>query len=248
MSPDENPDSKHKSSRPRVTTRPSDDSADLQLAEPVPTSPRSGPHSDAPGHFELVLRVLNPEIDPGETLEIEGYVTGYGQIQASKLFILPPPAFLEADGSTFQHSLGFNREGKEGEPPIKFGAVTSQADTEAGVLTFLGIQHKSWSESSYFVDIDVFQSEHAAVLPSATIITEMRLVQAPLVYRFKTRDGVAPGQHHLQFVLTYFDGQRWRASRQSPSVKVSSWLERNQTWLTVVGTILTLAGLGAVFL
>jgi hypothetical protein len=69
------------------------------------TSPREGTHAKCPGDYRLAYRAAQAEVDPGEELRIELYITGYGEISGAKLTFYPPTYFIEQEKSRVMHGL-----------------------------------------------------------------------------------------------------------------------------------------------
>ena len=63
------------------------DTADMDFGNIKRQSkPRSKMDYDKPGHYEMVAQLEKTELDPGDTLRIDLYFSGYGQIRGSKEF------------------------------------------------------------------------------------------------------------------------------------------------------------------
>jgi uncharacterized protein involved in cysteine biosynthesis len=53
----------------------------------------------------------------------------------------------------------------------------------------------------------------------------------------RTRSNIRTGLHGLQFVLTYYDGERWQTDKQIVSVQVNNFIQRRPVllgWLSIV--------------
>jgi uncharacterized protein involved in cysteine biosynthesis len=53
----------------------------------------------------------------------------------------------------------------------------------------------------------------------------------------KTRSNIRTGEHRLQFVLTYYDGERWQTDKQIVSVQVNNFIQQRPVllgWLSIV--------------
>jgi hypothetical protein len=186
--------------------------------------PRMGDFADRPGRYEPAIRVLRPVINPGETLEVELFITGYGEIGRAKLTFYPSPdTFVERDSR-----LQFNLEKKEG---LIVWAGPHRMFSEVGVVISLsgGYKDTRWQESTLFFDCS------AASPPQ--IITETKQINAPFTFSLVTRDHVAPGTYLLQFYLTYFNGTEWCMSSQQASFTIRSLLQRHETAVAVVASL-----------
>jgi hypothetical protein len=211
----------------------------------IPSRPRSGPFADRRGSYEVAPRIKDPDIDPGDVIDIDVFFTGYGEIQAAKLFFAPPSGLIDTDQSYSKHSLGAVPNAKPGERIFAFGQAHEKFDEGTTALLFRGLQHKSWTEETNFFDDGVELSSRED-LPSALLATERVLLSAPVHFHLQTRSKAASGVHTLHFFFTYFDGNRWRSSVQGVDVRISNWFERHTTALTVTGLILAILGLVSV--
>jgi hypothetical protein len=53
----------------------------------------------------------------------------------------------------------------------------------------------------------------------------------------KTRSNIRTGLHGLQFVLSYYDGERWQTDKQIVSVQVHNFIQQRPVllgWLSIV--------------
>ena len=94
------------------------------LSRDVPTTtPRTGPHALCPGEYRLAYRAVQAEINPGDMLQIEIYVTGYGEISGAKLAFYPPTYFIKPGNSRLRHGMergDAKRVGADEEPETVF--------------------------------------------------------------------------------------------------------------------------------
>src|SRR3989304_6708795 len=63
--------------------------------------PRSAMFAEKPGNYELAVRALNPEVEPGGTINLEVYITGYGEIKGAKVYFLAPLKFIQTGKAIF---------------------------------------------------------------------------------------------------------------------------------------------------
>ncbi len=181
-------------------------------------------------------------LKPGDTLSVHCFATGYGEISAAKLFALTPIGVFDEHESEVSHSLSMEPVDDRGNMQFVHASQTDKFDDHDGPLIFLGAQYEGWSETTTFFDFDVLVSNRHQ-LPSQTLVTEHNLARPPVLYSMRLAKDAPAGDHDLQFALSYFNGAEWLVSQERVSFHVTSWLERNQTWMTIVGVLLALLAL-----
>ncbi len=185
---------------------------------------REAPFAECPGSYEPAIRIRNPVINPGETLEVEVFITGYGRIGPSKLAFYPSPGiFNDRDSFT---CFGIKRDGDL----LTWGARQEPVG-EAGCVIGLhgGVQVPEWDMPSFFVDL-------SDQIPPQ-ILTETSQVNAPISFSLSTLPDAAPGTYRVQFYLTYYNGNYWSVAKQDVSSGVRSLLQRYEVTVAVIAFI-----------
>lgn len=217
-----------------------------------PPNPQRTVFADKPGAYRLVITTPTPEIDPGEDIILEIYITGYGLIRGAKVLFYPPP----------ESAMGLASEG-----PVKGYTELQGTDVVTkGVIINLGTNRSR----------DVFADRDSSLDSDVRIIrTEEMLGPPPINFRVgtkeqrrysSTREGfigkldiyrshirlrskavrawllrkpqlsplrrVPPGTHSFQVFLTYFNGKEWDTDVQLLNVSVRNWFQQHQfiTW------------------
>jgi hypothetical protein len=186
--------------------------------------PRMAERSTDPGAYQPAVRVRNPIIDPGETVEMEVFLTGYGDIVSSKLVIYPSPGVFDPVLSKIVHSIKMNEEGM-----MTFGAVEDTFD-DNGIALILngGIKANGWPRTTMYFD------SHSHDLQ---LVTEMIQENAPVFLKLNTINSVRPGTYQLQCFFTYNDGHRWNTVVHSSTFVVRNLLQRHEVLIAVIATI-----------
>jgi len=198
--------------------------------EPNPEKPLAGKFAEKEGHYELLVRNINPVIDPGEWLEIEGYITGYGIIQNSKLAIFVSSEIFEKESSIIHVDLTKKENGIifGGNPmPFEFGKVIDYSG---------GLKLKNWAQRTMFFDLSK-KGE------TPIISTETKQGQAPIFLRLKTKGKSKSGMYTMHFAFTYFNGIGWKGSRQDIKFTVRNVLQRNENfawWIAIIATLIAI--------
>lgn len=213
--------------------------SELALLSLPKNRPREGAEADKPGSYEQALVLYGAVISPGETIRIEQFVTGYGEIRLAKLVFYPAREIFDHERSFV--SLGIKESGKS----LVFGRQRELVKEDGFAVSLLGLRIESsdqWTDSTLIVDAGT--NFPADVQPQ--IATEMRLEKAPFEYELVTRDDVKPGKYALEFHFTYFNGSAWKTSSKKVEFQVQNWFERNEGLVKTVGLFLAVAGIGKI--
>ena len=82
-----------------------------------PPLPQNTRFAKQPGEYRLAIRVSQAEIDPGGEVNLEIFITGYGEIRGAKLVFYPPQYFIDTHRSTVIADLKAGE--KPGDPVVK---------------------------------------------------------------------------------------------------------------------------------
>lgn len=190
------------------------------------SAPRNAPNASKPGAYNLATRVGKTVINPGDEFKIEQYITGYGNITQVKLV-----CYLSSDIFDEKHTYVIYG--------MKFNDTTEKYDwgrhqthlTDPGLtIGLLGLQCEGWSEPTMILDAEP---------PTHRVTTEIKQVTAPLDYTLKTLKTISPGDHYIDFHLTYFNGEKWCISKEKTPFKVRNLFEKHAkkiSWLAVLAT------------
>ena len=197
-----------------------------------PPLPQNARFANAPGEYKLAIRVSKAEIDPGGEVNLEIFVTGYGEIRGAKLVVYPPPYFIDLHTSKVIHDL---EAGEQPEDPVVFGETEKTFEEvgsgeQEGVvhITFGGYKGDNWGFYSTFFDVPPTDINGDVWV----IATETRSGRAPITMPLKARCKAPPGDHNLRFYLTYYNGSQWKIDSQSVSITARAWFRRHEglTW------------------
>lgn len=173
--------------------------------------PRNRKNAEKPGAYNLATRAGKTTINPGEDLKIEQYITGYGHITQVKLVCYLSSDIFDSDFSYVNHSMKFNENTKL----TTWGNDRSHFTDPGLTLTLYGSKEENWEESTMIIDADK---------ETTRLITESKHVNAPLDYNFRTLRSITPGDHYIDFNLTYFNGEKWVISKEKIPFKVRNFL------------------------
>jgi hypothetical protein len=203
--------------------------------------PQNAANASKPGAYELALRVARGEVAPGGSVEVEVFITGYGDLQGAKLVFFPPPYFVDAKHSKWRYDMGELPDGR-----AVFGTTEQSFIGDVGAILDLssgGLIAPGWNFPSLFFDLTDNPTAAARIHP---IVTEFRQERAPVEFTLKIHKKVPKGSHDLRFYLTYFNGQEWKTDSKSIAVSVPNWFKRNEGLTWTIGALSFIAAVAGV--
>jgi hypothetical protein len=102
-------------------------------------APQNAPNSDKPGSYELAIRSNKAEVAPGDTVDLEIFITGYGRISAAKIVFNPPSYFINSAWSTVTHGLGQHANGN-----VYFGKDEQPVQEDGCAIGLGGLGVPGW--------------------------------------------------------------------------------------------------------
>lgn len=180
--------------------------------------------ADKPGEYRLVVRPSKPEIAPGEDIDLEIYITGYGKIDSPKLSFYPSYSFV-------------------------LGLVSPELASSVPPTMMTGESGRFWFAS--FRGGDAFFRDTSTQDGMNMIVSEVGSEgfgiggegRPPILLPLQTHRTIRAGVHNLQFFFTYFNGCEWKTDSQLVSVSVPNFFQRHPyvTWaIGIVGVLLAL--------
>jgi hypothetical protein len=201
-------------------------------------TPQNARNSDKPGSYELAIRLNEAEVNPGDMVHLEVFLTGYGVIDGAKIVFYPPPSFFDPTWSSWRYDIGPLPDGSYG-----FGTTETKFGSDAGVTLIVspaGIPGDNWPAPSLFFDT-TNQPESSAGIHR--IATETKAPNAPVEFSLQTRRTIPSGTHRLYFYMTYFNGQEWKTAKQAVDLMVRNFFQRNEALTWTVGILAFIAAL-----
>lgn len=175
------------------------------------------------GSYSLVTVIKNPIINPGETISIDQYISGYGLGSGIKVVYYPSSEVFNAKQSKVSFWPKYNQE-----KPITWGGITGQPDEYGGTVIAGPMYRTDSGELVTFCDSEANSNKNS-------IITEKNLGgNPPLHYSFKTNKNAKPGTYKISFVFTYFNGENWQSSTEVVEFKIQNNFERFSTALSIL--------------
>ena len=208
--------------------------AQIRIADPqaaLNAAPRLKPRmkidAEKPGHYELVTELQRTEVDPGDSIDLTLYLSGYGNVRESKLTIEQPPIFVY-DSSymiLLEWQLQYNNLGQS----RPFFQYVKKTIPQHLIMTLGGFKEPTWDLTTDYIDNDTLPR-------SLGILTEGP--QPPCSIHLLTIKDIEPGSYSFPIVYTYFNGSEWQGQQQFVTFKVKTLVERHDTLIAITGLII----------
>ncbi|MCK5708527.1 MAG: hypothetical protein KAI43_12835 [Candidatus Aureabacteria bacterium] len=194
-------------------------------AQEIEKLPRKKAFSQKPGSYNLAIRISKPIVDPGEQLQIEIYISGYGIIEASKLACYPSLEVFDVNKSIMRYGL----QKVNGE--ISFGGQKRKISPIGQIISLTGgIQKTGWKKSTMFFD--------ASNNEGWQISTEVNQKgYAPMSLNLTLKDSARPGPQSIQFIFSYFNGETWISSPETAQFTIRNFYQRHEVKVWIIGAI-----------
>jgi len=188
--------------------------------------------------FTVLMILLTPTINPGDSIEIEIFITGYGKIEREKFFL--------------QYSSEIYDKNNPGYMEISIGIATLENGTKRLITgePFLSedVAHKMLAErgligslpETWFWDYpDDTRSMGEFGFPS--IISEYTWdSHAPMYIKIPTDPKLKAGDYEISFIFTYSDGIDLGADKEKVIVHVNSWVERYSFYIAITAILVAI--------
>lgn len=193
--------------------------------------------------YSLIARARTPIVNPGDAVEIELFLSGYGMPEKHKLNIMwSSPYIIEEDNPgvvsyNIGHKVNPDNENeimpafKYFEYPLPYHGVVGYLN-KAYFLDLKEAQKREYipqviSESAYF---DIKNQKPSDALP-------------PLLIRLNTSKDASPGDYEVTFAFTYGNEERLLQDYKSVQFHIRNKFEKNQGWIIPLSII----GVGIAF-
>ena len=212
---------------------PGPEPTDNAYRVPEGDSPQGREFADKPGAYSLVSRISRANVDPGDTLIVELYFTGYGVIEGGKLLVYPSPGIFEASKSNI--TAGCKKIGNS----ITFGGTSWPMVEEGGLwieVDTTGVKTEAWKHSTIF--FDAIPDTHFICTEAAFPWTPPKgQFHGPVTLFLNIKDKAKPGEYDVRFALTYYNGESWVTCPETAQFSVTTWYQRWETCCQIAAVI-----------
>jgi len=180
--------------------------------------------------FTLIPKIT--EVDPGDQIEIEMFLSGYGKITRNKLRIFYSPDLVDKENpGVIVSSIASARDktGRFLQPVSGEKYLTSHDLTRDGVYIIM--------EEGNFADHP--QIKNIPILGYPPIMSEYKWgSHPPLLLKLNTSEKTPSGDYEIFVIFTYSDGTDVCAEKTSISIHVRSSIERHQWKMAITAIII----------
>lgn len=182
--------------------------------------------------YTLIPRLIKPTIRPGETIEIEIYISGYGEVEKNKFSMFYSSRLVnQSDVGKIEYNIGFATSQTTGETKVVANNQQSYHSAKLGPVGMtIGLNQ------GYFCDHPNLGSGSPNNFPP--IMSEVESDGMP-PFRIKmntSTKGIA-GDYDIDFALTYMKGDEIKTDHKTVTIHVTRWLERNEKKATILGIV-----------
>ncbi len=196
-----------------------------------PEKPRMGKFSEKNGSYEQGFKVSSTVLNPGDSIVIEQYFTGYGNIRRAKTVFFPISDIFDKEKSYVLHSIKIDSSGLH-----TFGGSKDGIQDTGVSFSLQGMKNKGWEESTMFMDIDNGEDVEFSI---PQLMSELKLGEAPFKYHLTTSKNILPGPYSLEFHFIYFNGDAWKSSVKKIDFKVQNFFEQFNKEIFFLGIFFT---------
>lgn len=192
---------------------------------------RNFANSDRPGSYRLASVLRESVLDPGGTIEIDQFITGYGECSGLKITFYPSNKLFVEEESFFEHGLQLT---KDNPPKVIWGGTVATISNEG---TSINPIMKNDGCGGYSAVFDIREN-------SNFIFTERRSPKAPFSYRLKLKRDSTSGPHYINFYLTFYNGNEWVCQEERVNFKINNMFETHSTklsWIAAIALLVTIA-------
>nr|WP_293303492.1 hypothetical protein [Allomuricauda sp.] len=215
---------------------------------------QAAPTSQNPGSYSQVINASSTKLFPGDSFNIEHFITGYGQVdyRSVKLYYSFSAQIIDTINSKVTHSFKLSKDKSE----FSWGGI-EQTMYNSGYFILRGaitlkdtITGRAINQSYYddFRSKDDIEKDRSfmAINTEVVIRGEDNKRSVPVKFNAKLKDDVKPGDYLATFTLTYFNGREWTSDRVQTEIKVLNVFERNEViiqWTAIFVAVMTIFSL-----
>jgi len=202
-------------------------------------NPRIGSNAEYPGMYQFSTSLSNHITDPGARINLNVFVTGYGNIDNCKIHLNYPEDIFVYTDSFIYTDLKCRLENIDestglGDLILEYGR-NKTALQKSGCLIGLdasGFPGKNWVNQIPTPFFDVSDTK------TPQIATEKLLDKAPIECQFAISPNAKAGSYNIYLVLTYFNGNEWKGDRIEIPITVTTLFQRHEVLFTILAIAL----------
>lgn len=184
------------------------------------------------GSFKFTLIPKITEVNPGDQIEIEMFLSGYGKITKNKLRVFYSPDLVDKENSGVIESCIASARDKTGKflQPVAGGKYLTSHDL-AGNGVYIIIEEGNFVDHPRINDVPI--------LGYPPIMSEYKWEShPPLSLKLNTSEATPSGDYEIFVIFTYSDGIDVYTEKTSIPIHVRSSIERHQWKIAIIGIII----------
>lgn len=205
-------------------------------------------HNQTPA-YKLVTIVDKPSIDPGQSVNVNIYITGMGRIEKNKISVYVPPRLLNEKnpgiiGGTIGCKTTQEKEVKDirGIPPNLIHCLNDtcpvfsdyhQPFTSSGGFFNARLILRN---CNFMAEPTIGENDAAPVIMAETEHGRGNETERkpPIYMVLNTAKNASPGDHKIEIVLTYSDGSGWYQDTKEILIHITNPIEQNRYLVTIL--------------
>ncbi|MCP2052485.1 UNVERIFIED_ORG: hypothetical protein J3D59_002345 [Pseudomonas fluorescens] len=202
--------------------------------------PRYFANCDSPGCYSIATRVGETILNPGDTLKFEQFVTGYGDARDAKIQCYISSNVFDNANAHVLMGLGSDAPGEK----MKWGFERNNVTDDGFRINPNMFIYKAKTKDevkTFFIDGNSDKIN--------SVMSEVRLTNAPFTYSLPTKKDIKSGSHYVDFYMTYFNGREWVVTKERVEFKIRNFFERNNkliSWLAIIASVFAIIRLALV--
>lgn len=174
--------------------------------------------------LSLAIRSNKLTINPGDQLEFEIFVTGYGHIEnVTKIFGTFPTGLVE-----------------EGSPygTVEYILINVTTKQPYKIIDNLPLPFYVWKGNLYYTQFTNSENCYSVPIISEVYFPINNISEAPIKIRINTSIHAPSGDNVINLILTYSDGEKWYQDKEKIAIHINNPIEENRQLLFIILTII----------
>ena len=180
--------------------------------------------------YSIDAHVRHPEINPGQAVEIEVYLSGYGIPEKTKLMIIwsSPYVIDENDPGKITYLKGYDISGGN------FTVLFADIPLNVGNITGTSGAWLVPSLATFEPAVALLPKDFPEDIGLKMVMGETNWNgNPPILVKLNTRKGASAGDYQVKFTFTYGDETNLKQDFKTVEFHVTSYWERNQYCYTI---------------
>lgn len=192
--------------------------------------------------YSLVPRNRTPRVNPGETVEIEVFLSGHGVPEKNKLHVQWSSPYMinvqEPGTATYCIKVETNPVTGESQPRAgKMYLQTVKLDPTGRTIHL---------NNGYFLEVPPTVDKEVSEFVLPRVMSELAWdEEPPILIKLNMAENARSGDYEVAFTFTYGSEHELLQDYKAVRFHITSRWERHQGWLTAAGVLLTLLALVA---